>query len=163
MTVKLTEYDRYKLERAKAWLYHVRRTARRMDEARERYDEKRRTIDMVGAQQYGERVQTSGRLHGDDRIVAYLAQLDEIAGDMTAQYAEYVETMSEARVVFAALTTPDGHAAMAAHWIYGDTWTEVARRLGCSEAKARLVGSTAALECYGLMPRRWRDPMPPAI
>lgn len=163
MTVKFSEYEKYKLSQARDWLNHVRATARRMEEARERYEAKRSTIDMVGAQQYGERVRASGPLYGDDRIAEFLAQLDELAEDMSAQYAEYEETVAEARVVFAALTTPDGHAVMSAHWIYGSTWAEVARRSGLSEQHVRQVAQDAALECHDLMPRRWRDPMPPAL
>lgn len=152
----IDEYMAWKASQAEPWAKSIRKTSQRLMAREEALDELRGRYDGLKATRYDSQGGGSPTT-GDDAMVRFISQLEEMTADWADALQEWAE---EVREFEAALRRMDAQHdyVLTAHYLRGMTWDYIARVMSYSEVYVRKEVRTAALAAlYDAMPPHMRS------
>lgn len=154
------EWERYRRERAAAWLDSVARLGVRVETLRMEIDAERDSASglravafdgMPGGSSSGDAI-PNAVIRINDRIAAYAEEMDR-----------YLGKRAEAHHALAKMGDEFEHRALTLHYLLGKTWEECCVEMHYSYDGMMKLRRRALCDAYDVMPLEWREPMESAV
>ena len=154
-------WSEYKYNQAKAWLEYVRKLGRSAERTRLIVEDERAQLENVRGVDYT-REHVSGSTGLAD-VDALIESLHRNIRDYCATEAAYVRERKDAYDRLARLENAVERDALTLRYVMGMPWKDVCEELGYSKSRMMVLRKSAIANAYDVMPREWRDPIPPAL
>lgn len=155
------EYDKYRYEKAKAWLEHVRELGIEVQRINGMVESERALLDGVRGIDYTREYVGGSRDLPD--VANIVDRLFDHIREYTASLAAYIDERTRAAQALEGLEDPIERRAITEHYLMGRTWEQVRTGLGFSWQGMMTLRRRAILSAYDVTPAGWRDPIPPAL
>ena len=155
------EWERYRRERAAAYLEHISGLARRVKTLELEMDELRESASGLKAIRYDG--MPKGHNVSDDAMANVVSRIDDAIADYCTEMVNYLDERREAHRVLARLPRPEETEALTRHYLKGQEWLTVCIEMGYSWDGMKSIRYRALSKLYDVMPPEWRDPIEQAI
>lgn len=156
----MDELERYRHDQARAWLEHVRALRVAVSRSQAMVEVMERIADAVGGVDYSRERVDGGA--GARPIEEAIMRLEDQRAQWAANRAAYGAEAVDASNRIAALADPNEVLALTLHYLDGETWEQVAYRMGYSEQRIYQIRESGVVHCWEVMPLEWRDRVPRA-
>ena len=154
------EFERYRAEKAEAWLNDVRQLGIKCATLKDAIEQERANSEGVQAVCYDgmPHAQSSG-----DALPNAVARIQDAISEFATEMAGYVEAQIEANRRLMRMDDASCSGCLVRYYVLGKSWKEVCEDMGYSFDGIMKLRRRALAMAYGVMPNEWRDPMEPAI
>ena len=154
------EYDRYRYEKAREWLEHVRDLGVEANRIQGLVESERAMLDGVRGIDYTVEHVSGTRDVPDladlvDRLFAHIREY-------TASLSAYTDERMKAARALDGLDNAKERQVLTMYYLLGRTWGEAADEMDYSVQRVMQIRKDAVLHAFDIMPHAWRDPVHPA-